>query len=75
MFEEAYFLLKEGEEREEYTTLDMINEANRIIEQNLSEDREDRGFFVRVFNIIKRYSPSFLIGAAVGAISVLPFLF
>ena len=74
MFEEAYFLLKEGEEREDCTTLDMINEANRIIEQNLSEDREDSGFFRSAFNIVKRYSPSFFIGAAVGAISVLPFL-
>ena len=72
MFEEAYFLLREDEGGESYTSQDMISEANRIIDENLSEERENNGFLRKAFNIIKRHALSFLIGSVCGGISVIP---
>ena len=39
IFEEAYFIVKEGA-RESYALPDMISEANRIIEENVSDAAE-----------------------------------
>ena len=41
-FEEAYFIMKEDRERDESEIKDMIEEANRIIENGLKKKRPAR---------------------------------
>lgn len=57
-FEEAYFILREGTDKKSVSSVDMINEANRIIKENFEKER--RGFF----SSKKWYILAFLIGCA-----------
>ncbi len=58
-FDEAYFVLKSDIEKTGISCNEMIDEANRIIEENF--DQNTRGFLYSV----RWYIISFLIGCAV----------
>jgi len=58
-FEEAYFVLKSDIEKSRVSSNEMIDEANRIIEENF--DQNSRGFFYSA----RWYIIAFLIGCAV----------
>lgn len=60
-FEEAYFIVRADVSEENCSRDFMIEEANRIIDENFWEKRGG-------FAIIKRYFISFILGAAVCAI-------
>lgn len=57
-FEEAYFILREDAEKKMLSSMDMIEEANKIIKENFEKDR--RGFIYSK----KWYIVAFLIGCA-----------
>lgn len=62
MFDEAYFILNDRYERCTSES-DMVKEANRIIEENLSKEaREEKGVLGRIFTFLKRYALPFALG-------------
>ncbi len=65
MFCEAYFVLSENSEKSQHNKLDMISEANRIIEENFGKKKN-------IFN--KRnlfYVAAFLAGAGITLLAFL----
>ena len=66
LFEEAYFLLRDGKGGEQRYG-DLIDEAKRIIAENISGSAKKRGFFHRLGHIVKGYAIPFLIGGVLGA--------
>ena len=61
-FEEAYFILREDRSGESASSVEMIDEANRIIKENFEKDR--RGFF----SSKKWYIVAFFVGCAAASL-------
>ena len=74
MFEEAYFLLNDKYHADDKKSLDMVREANRIIEENLLREGlslGESGFAGRVrsfFAFLKRVWLPFIVGSALGSV-------
>ena len=62
VFEEAYFVLRDGEETAG-GTFDIIEEANRIIKENTDEEKRSKNTFFKC--TLPIFLTGFLIGAAV----------
>ncbi len=63
MFEHAYFVLSESAEYERISDEDMIAEANRIIEENIYEnDEEKQGFFYKIKKAVRKNIIPFFVG-------------
>ena len=70
LFEEAYFVIKNDSQYEEISECDMIEEANRIINESFYQDELD-SFGKKAVSFLKRYVVPFLIGVAAGAVIAL----
>ena len=70
IFEEAYFVIKNDSQYEEISECDMIEEANRIINESFYQGENDT-FGRRALSFLKKYIVPFIIGAAVGAVIAL----
>ena len=74
MFEEAYFILNDKLPREDKKSLDMVKEANRIIEENLCREGLSlgeggfSGFIRGAVSFIKRAALPFLVGGGIGSL-------
>lgn len=69
LFDEAYFIVKEKEEKA-FRNQDMISEANRIIKENMT-GKSERGKMIR---FLKKNSLPFLAGAVFCALVFIPIL-
>ena len=67
IFEEAIFLVKDGEAAPDVSQNDMISEANRIIEESLG-GRQPRRIYRRGSRASAFFTP-FLLGALLAAVS------
>ena len=67
IFDEAYFILREGE-NSSLTEESMIKEANRIIEENSKSDEKKKRLWARISPL------SFFTGMAIMAAALLPFI-
>lgn len=71
LFEGAYFIVKDKYASDEPTELNIISEANRIIEENSDLIGRKRGFFARLrrgFKKLTKNVPLFLFGVIIGII-------
>ena len=75
VFEEAYFVLNDKYHRENKNSLDMVKEANRIIEENLCREGLSlgeygfSGFIKNTGAFLKKFALPAFIGAAVGSLA------
>ena len=69
LFDEAYFIVKEKEEKA-FRNQDMISEANRIIKENMT-GKSERGIFLRILK--KNFIP-FLAGVGFSLLVFIPIL-
>ncbi|MBR2343645.1 MAG: hypothetical protein IKA64_05260 [Clostridia bacterium] len=67
LFDEAYFLMSDTEACSGVTDAEMVKEANRIIEQNLTRDGYSDSGARRALKFILRQLPAFLAGAVFSA--------
>ena len=65
LFEEAYFVIKNDSQYEEMSECDMIEEANRIINESFYQEELDT-LGRRIISFLKKYIVPFVIGAVVG---------
>ena len=65
LFEEAYFVIKNDSQYEEISECDMIEEANRIINESFYSEETD-GLGRRVISFLKKCVAPFLIGVVAG---------
>ena len=75
IFSEAYFIV--DDKAQEASEVDMVREANRIIDENLAHttvNGERRRGVGRILGAMLRGIPAFLIGAGVAAVVCLVFL-
>ena len=70
IFEEAYFVIKSNIRYEEISECDMIEEANRIIEESFCTEENDR-LSKRTLSFIKKTALPFLLGVITGVIIML----
>ena len=72
LFEEAYFVIKNTSQCEEVSECDMIEEANRIIDESFYSEERER-FGVRLISFLKKIALPFLAGALIGVLVALCF--
>ena len=72
LFEEAYFIIKNSPRYEEFSECDMIEEANRIIEESFCID-ENESLGRRLITFLKRSALPFALGLALGVLFALIF--
>ena len=72
LFEEAYFIIKNDLRNEEISECDMIEEANKIIEESFFCE-DERGLVKRAVAFLKRNTLPFLTGAVIGVLAALIF--
>lgn len=68
LFEEAYFVMSDKNEKKK-PPVDMLREANRIIEASIDSHTGGRvGFFRGLFRLIKRCALPFILGAVAATV-------
>ena len=70
VFDEAYFVVSDKAPDEKKGECDMVEEANRILNECISVT-ENTGFFVNIKEFLKEKILPFLIGLSIGMICIL----
>ena len=72
IFEEAYFVIKSDIRYEETSECDMIEEANRIIEESFCTEEKEK-LAGRVLSFVKKIAIPFFVGVVIGVTVTLLF--
>ena len=73
LFDEAYFIIRDSINLDGISDGDMIDEANRIIDECIGENEKKTGVRSIVFRFVKRSALPFLAGVLVSVLTVVLF--